>query len=83
MIAKAQDAKALGTEKTVASCISHLMHRLVMLATIQLNDKAARARNEIDDIGTDRGLTTGPNPVQSMRPNKSPNDTFRIRRFRP
>ena len=83
MIAKAQDAKAFGTEKIVASCISHLMHRLVMLATIHLNDEAARVRNEIDNIGTDRGLTTEPNAIQSMRPNKAPNDTFRIRRFRP
>ena len=56
MIAKAQDAKALGTEKTVASCISHLMHRLVMLATIQLNYQAALRATEICDELADREL---------------------------
>jgi len=77
-IAETKHTIALGFEKTRAPRIALLLLVFEVLSTVDFNDELRRMRNEVDDVWTDRRLSSETYAIQPMRPHAIPDDALGI-----
>jgi hypothetical protein len=78
VVVEAKNSKALLYQERIATCITVGVPRFKMLAAIELDHEVCGVTNEIDDIGTNRGLPPKARTTHAMGAKCSPYQAFGI-----